>query len=229
MQDWPFLQTENDCKSSSRASKRSSSTTWGRENNCRNRSLATVPRSYGVECAPDGSLVSFASDRSVRTWDLKRGKSVAQFAVELDLNGRGFALSADGTRVAVPNYDVKSIGIYERRTGKRLRNIAAGSLVGSPSRLFARRPVSGSDRWLSNRSAQVWDVDTGSSVLKVRARTLATPWQALSARTDVHSHLATAAWSGCGTPRPGRKEEEFQLSRPGAWHHRAWTTAPMAA
>ena len=41
---------------------------------------------YGVECAPDGSLVSFGSDRSVRTWDLKQGKSIALFAVELDLD-----------------------------------------------------------------------------------------------------------------------------------------------
>ncbi|HEV3142521.1 MAG TPA: sigma-70 family RNA polymerase sigma factor, partial [Gemmataceae bacterium] len=34
---------------------------------------------YGVECAPDGSLISFGSDRTVRTWDLRQGKSVAQF------------------------------------------------------------------------------------------------------------------------------------------------------
>ncbi len=82
---------------------------------------------YGVECAPDGSLVSFASDRWVRSWDLKRGTCVAQFPVELDLNGRSLAQSADGTLVAVPNYDAKSIGIYERRTGKRLTIITTGA------------------------------------------------------------------------------------------------------
>jgi RNA polymerase sigma factor (sigma-70 family) len=123
---------------------------------------------YGIECAPDGSLISFGSDRSVRTWDLKQGKSVAQFAVELDLNGRGFALSADGTRVAVPDYDVKSIGIYERRTGNRLRNIPADhvsnqQLAFSPDGRFL------AGIGTTNRSAQVWDVDKGAQVLKVQA------------------------------------------------------------
>ncbi len=123
---------------------------------------------YGVECAPDGSLVSFGCDRSVRTWDLKQRKSVAQFAVELDQNGGTFALSADGTRVAVPNSDVKSIGIYERLTGKRLRNIPTDhfgcqQLAFSPDGRFLAAISS------HNRTAQVWDVDTGASVLKVRA------------------------------------------------------------
>ncbi len=123
---------------------------------------------YGVECAPDGLLVSFGSDRSVRTWDPRKGKSVAQFAVELDLNGRGFALSADGRRVAVPNYDVKSIGIYERLTGKRLRNIPADHcsnvrLAFSPDGRFLAKIAK------SNRSAEVWEVDTGASLLKAQA------------------------------------------------------------
>ena len=123
---------------------------------------------YGSECAPDGSLVSFGKDRSVRTWDLKHGKPVAQFAVELDLNGRSFALSADGTRVAVPNYNVKSIGIFERLTGKRLRNIQVDSASGQ------HLSFSSDGRFLAGaigdrRSAQVWDVDTGASMLKVTA------------------------------------------------------------
>lgn len=122
---------------------------------------------YGVECTPDGSLVSFGADRSVHTWDLKQGKSVAQFAVGLDLNGCGFALSADGTRVAVPNSDVKSIGIYERKTGKRLKNIPADRVS---NQLLAFSPdgrfLAGIAR--SDRSAQVWDTDTGAPVLKVQ-------------------------------------------------------------
>lgn len=123
---------------------------------------------YGVECAPDGTLVTFGSDRSVRTWDAKEGKVVAQFAVELDLNGRGFALSADGRRVAVPNYDVKSVGIYDRGTGNRLRTIPADH-VGNQHLVFSPdgRFLAGVGR--SNRAAQVWRVDTGATVLKVKA------------------------------------------------------------
>ncbi len=124
---------------------------------------------YGVECTPDGSLISFGADRSVHTWDLKQGKSVAQFAVDLDLNGRGFALSADGTRVAVPNFDVKSIDIYERLTGQRLRNIPVDEwfsnqhLAFSPDGRFLASIVG------SRRSAQIWNLDTGTRVLKVKA------------------------------------------------------------
>lgn len=123
---------------------------------------------YGVECTPDGSLVSFAADRSVHTWDLKKGKSVAQFAVDLDLNGRSFALSADGTRVAVPNNEVKSIGIYDRLTGKRLRNIQSDHFYGlhlafSPDGRFLAAIAP------SDRRAQVFDVETGAQLLKVKA------------------------------------------------------------
>jgi RNA polymerase sigma factor (sigma-70 family) len=124
---------------------------------------------YGVECAPDGSLVSFGCDRTIRTWDLKQGKSVAQIAVELDLNGRTFALSADGGRVAVRNYDVKSIGIYDRLTGKRQRNI--------PTDPFSNQHLAFSPdgRFLagigpSRRSAEVWDIDSGKPLLKAQAR-----------------------------------------------------------
>jgi hypothetical protein len=89
--------------------------------------------------------------------------------VDLDLNGRGFALSADGKRVAVPNFDVKSIGIYERLTGKRLLNISVDvwfsdqHLAFSADRRFLGSVVG------SRRSAQVWDSDTGARVLKVKA------------------------------------------------------------
>jgi WD40 repeat protein len=124
---------------------------------------------YGVECTPDGSLVSFGADRSVRTWNLKTGKASAHIAVDLDLNGRGFTLSADGTRVAVPSFDVKSIDIYARLTGKRLRNIPVDEWFSNQHLAF-----SADGRFLasivgSRRSAQVWAVDTGTHMLKVKA------------------------------------------------------------
>jgi DNA-binding beta-propeller fold protein YncE len=85
------------------------------------------------------------------------------------MNGRGFALSADGARVAVPNDDVKSIGIFERRTGKRLRNFTVDQwfsdqhLAFSPDGRFLASIVG------SRRSAQVWNIETGVTVLKVVA------------------------------------------------------------
>jgi hypothetical protein len=90
-------------------------------------------------------------------------------AVDLDLNGRGFALSADGKRVAVPNFDVKSIDVYERLTGKRLRNIPVDEWFSDQHLAF-----SADGRFLasvvgSRRSAQVWDLDTGARVLKAKA------------------------------------------------------------
>lgn len=123
---------------------------------------------FGVECAPDGSLVSFGCDRSVQTWDLKQGKSVSQFAVELDLNGRGFALSPDGTRVAVANYDAKSIGIYERLTGKRIRNIPS-ELCSRPLGFSPDSRLLAALNGMGSRSAQVWDADTGVQLLKVQS------------------------------------------------------------
>ena len=85
------------------------------------------------------------------------------------MNGLTFALSADGSRIAVRNGDVKSIGIYDRRTGKRQRNI--------PTDPFSNQHLAFSPdgRFLagigpSSRSAEVWDLDTGKVVLNVHAK-----------------------------------------------------------
>ncbi len=122
---------------------------------------------YGIHCAADGALISYGRDRSIRTWDVRQGRSVGQFTVEMDLNGFGFALSADGKRIAVPNYDVKTIGIYERQTGKRLRNIEIGhfwpvDLAFSHDGRFLSAVAT------SFRSAQVFDALTGVKVLSVQ-------------------------------------------------------------
>ena len=159
----------NAWKPSSRASKRSFSTTWKRENDSWSRSTVTVPRS-----------MELSVHRMVRSYPLgptdpsepgtsKRAKPPPRFAVDLDQNGRGFALSADGKRVAVPNFDVKSIDIFERLTGKRLRNIPVDEWFSDQHLAF-----SADGRFLasivgSRRSAQVWEVDTGAHVLKVKA------------------------------------------------------------
>jgi RNA polymerase sigma factor (sigma-70 family) len=124
---------------------------------------------YGIACAPDGSLVSFGCDATVRTWDLKTGKAAAQFKVELDLNAGGFALSADGKRVAVPKCDIDGIHIYERATGKLLTTIAADHWS------MKKLAFSPDGRFLSAINtdagvAQVWAIDTGKQVLKFQAK-----------------------------------------------------------
>jgi WD40 repeat protein len=123
---------------------------------------------YAVACAPDGSLVTFACDATVRTWDLKEGKATAQIKVQRDLNAGSFALSADGRRVAVPKGDIDGILIYERATGKLLKTIPADN------RSMKRLTFSPDGRFLAaidtNRGiAQVWESESGKQVLKVSA------------------------------------------------------------
>jgi WD40 repeat protein len=127
---------------------------------------------YGVGCAPDGALVTWGRDRTVRTWDLKSGKTTEQFQVELDLNANGFALSADGKRVAVPKGDIRGIHVYERATGKLLGTIDADycsmkQLFFSPDGKFLA--AINTDRGV----AQVWATDSGNQVLKYTAQKVA--------------------------------------------------------
>jgi RNA polymerase sigma factor (sigma-70 family) len=127
---------------------------------------------YGIGCAPDGSLITFASDATVRTWDAKAGKAIAQFKVELDLNAGGFALSADGKRVAVPKGDIDGVHVYERATGKLLSTIPADhwsmkKLTFSPDGRFLA--AIDTERGM----AQVWATDTSQQVLKFKAQQVA--------------------------------------------------------
>jgi WD40 repeat protein len=127
---------------------------------------------YGIACAPNGSLVTFGHDGTVRTWDVKAGKAIEQFKVELDLNAGGFALSADGKRVAVPKSDIEGIHVYERATGKLQGTIAADhwsmkQIVFSPDGRF----LAAIGR--ESGAAQVWATDTGKLVLKFKAQQVA--------------------------------------------------------
>jgi RNA polymerase sigma factor (sigma-70 family) len=124
---------------------------------------------YGVAFTPDGMLLSFGKDSSVRTWDLKTRKATGLLAVEQDLNAGGFALSRDGRLLAVSNSDNKCICVHDRATGKLVHKVPlekreAKSLVFSPD-----------SRWLAGVESsegliRVWEIATGKAVLKLNDR-----------------------------------------------------------
>jgi WD40 repeat protein len=122
---------------------------------------------YGVAVAADGMLFSFSKDATVRTWDVKTGRVVAQLPVEQDLNAGGFAVRRDGRLLATTNSDIDAILIYERATGKPIHKLPAERTVGkhlvfSPDGQW----LAGSDR--SEGGIQVWDVPSGRTVLQCK-------------------------------------------------------------
>jgi WD40 repeat protein len=121
---------------------------------------------YGAALAPDGHLLSYSKDGTIRTWDLKTGKVVGLLPVEQDLNASGFAVSPDGRLLAVtPNSAINVIHVYERATGKLIRQLTAEKTLGK------HLVFSPEGHWLvrADRFAgvfRVWDVSTGRTVLK---------------------------------------------------------------
>jgi WD40 repeat protein len=124
---------------------------------------------YGAALTPDGKLLSFSKDATVRTWDLKTGQVVGRLAVEQDLNAGGCAVSGDGRLLAVTDNEIDTIHVYERATGKRVRTLTltvsaektlGKHLVFSPDGHYLAR----ADRF--GGAFQVWDVSTGRTVLK---------------------------------------------------------------
>jgi WD40 repeat protein len=120
---------------------------------------------YGVVVAPDGKLLSFSKDATIRTWDPATGEALGRLPVEQDLNAGGFAVSGDGRLLATPNSDLTAVLVYERATGKRVRKLPAERTVGKHL-VFSPdgRWLAGVDR--SNGAVQVWDVTHNRTVLK---------------------------------------------------------------
>ncbi|HWG45640.1 MAG TPA: sigma-70 family RNA polymerase sigma factor [Gemmataceae bacterium] len=120
---------------------------------------------YGVAIAPDGALLSFSKDATIRTWDMKTGKAIGRLPVEQDLNAGGFALSRDGRLLATTNSAIDAILVYERATGKQIRKLPAERTVGkhlvfSPDGCW----LAGADH--SEGIIQVWDMTNGRTVLR---------------------------------------------------------------
>ncbi len=119
---------------------------------------------YGLDTTPDGKLISFGKDASVRTWDLNAGLASDHFPVQLELNASGFAVTRDGSRFAVPGGDLESIHVCNARRGSRVlrmteKRIAMSNLEFSPD-----------GAWLAawdgrEKFVRVWDIKTQQTVL----------------------------------------------------------------
>ncbi len=115
--------------------------------------------------APDGKLLSFSKDATIRTWDVKTGEAVGRLAVEQDLNAAGFAVSRDGRLLAVTSSAMNAIHVYERATGKLILKLSVEPKLGK------HLVFSPDGHWLARADRfdgvfQVWDVSTGRTVLK---------------------------------------------------------------
>jgi RNA polymerase sigma factor (sigma-70 family) len=122
---------------------------------------------YGVAAAPDGALLSFGRDGTVRTWDLAARKAVGVLPVAQDLNAGGLALSRDGRLLAVSNFDENAVCLYERATGKLVRKLPTERGEGN------ELAFSPDGRWLSGVGSshgiiRVWDVSGGRTVLHLK-------------------------------------------------------------
>jgi RNA polymerase sigma factor (sigma-70 family) len=122
---------------------------------------------YGVVLAPDGTLLSFGRDATVRNWNLATGEVVGRVSVGQDLDGGGFAVSRDGRLLAASDSGDNAVWLYERTTSKRLRKLAGG-------RAHSRHLIFSPDgRWLagadpSDSLVTVWDVSNGRVVLQLK-------------------------------------------------------------
>lgn len=130
---------------------------------------------YGAALAPDGTLLSFSEDSTVRFWDPRTGKAAGRLVVEQDLNGGGFALSHDGRLLATTASAADVIHVRERATGKLIHKLPAERYVGKYL-LFSSdgRWLAGADRLA--KIIQVWDTTSGRTVLKHDKRSASIAW-----------------------------------------------------
>jgi RNA polymerase sigma factor (sigma-70 family) len=124
-------------------------------------------RVVGVEVAPDGSVLSLGVDRVLRTWDLASGRQMRQVPLDFTPAETPFALSRDGKLLAVADYYMSEVVIFDR-DGKVVRRIDAAKqridhVVFSPSSRFLAG--SGHDA----KSARVWETATGKTVAEFAA------------------------------------------------------------
>jgi WD40 repeat protein len=124
---------------------------------------------YGVAALPEGELISFGKDATVRTWDPTMGKAIGRLPVEQDLNAGGFAASRDGRLLATPNTNNDAVCLYERATGKQVRKLPAKPgvmkhLIFSPD----GRWLAGADRY--DGVIQVWEVAIGKLALELKGK-----------------------------------------------------------
>jgi RNA polymerase sigma factor (sigma-70 family) len=125
---------------------------------------------YGVAATPDGMLLSFARDETVRVWDPATGKAVSRLAPQFDPSAGGVAVSGDGRLLAVPASSTPSVRVYERATGKLLTQLPV------PDGVLQHLVFSPDGRWLGAAEGgggrvHAWDVKTGRTVLQTRYAT----------------------------------------------------------
>src|SRR5262245_2789037 len=77
---------------------------------------------YGIDITPDGRVVSAGCDDTFRVWDPRTGQQLHQHPIETSFR-KDFALSGDGTYVAVRGTDEGTTTVYDRDTGRRRRTL----------------------------------------------------------------------------------------------------------
>lgn len=112
----------------------------------------------GVAVTPDSRLaVSSSADRTVRVWDLEKGRVTRILAGHTD-KVTAVAVTPDGERAVTASFD-RTLKVWELETGRELRTLAGHSgevmaVAIAPDGCWA---ISAS--W--DRTLKVWDLETG--------------------------------------------------------------------
>ena len=116
--------------------------------------------------SPDGRrALTSSDDNSVRLWDAEAGRQITTFTRA----GSGTAaFSPDGRLVAMPDHN--TVVVRDANTGDRAGRVLQGHSAAVRSAAFSpdgRRIVTASD----DRTARVWDVQTGEEIAALREHT----------------------------------------------------------